>query len=115
MPHDRMLATKQTYTWVHKYIFPGGFLPSTEAILDVTQNHTSLRVVDRLSMGQHYAQTLRLWDEQFAGQSAAITGLGFDSVFQRMWHFYLEYSRAGFLSGYIDVQQILLDREAVPS
>ena len=115
MPHDRMLATKQTYTWVHKYIFPGGFLPSTEAILDVTQNHTSLRVVDRLSMGQHYAQTLRLWDEQFAGHSAAITGLGFDSVFQRMWHFYLEYSRAGFLSGYIDVQQILLDREAVPS
>ncbi|HEY7989229.1 MAG TPA: cyclopropane-fatty-acyl-phospholipid synthase family protein, partial [Lapillicoccus sp.] len=35
MPHDRMLATRNTYTWVHKYIFPGGFLPSTEAIEDV--------------------------------------------------------------------------------
>jgi len=113
MPHDRMLATKGTYTWVHKYIFPGGFLPSTEAILDITERHTSLRVVDRLSMGQHYAQTLRLWDERFAGNSQEITGLGFDPVFQRMWHFYLEYSRAGFLSGYIDVQQILLDREGV--
>ena len=28
MPHDRMLATRYTYTWINKYIFPGGFLPS---------------------------------------------------------------------------------------
>jgi len=115
MPHDRMLATKGTYTWVHKYIFPGGFLPSTQAIHDITERHTSLRVVDRLSMGEHYAETLRLWDERFAGHAEEITQLGFDTVFQRMWHFYLEYSRAGFLSGYIDVQQILLDRRAVTS
>ena len=27
-----------------------------------------------------------------------------------MWHFYLDYSRAGFASGYIDVNQIVLDR-----
>ena len=32
MPHDRMLATRRTHTWIQKYIFPGGFLPSTEAI-----------------------------------------------------------------------------------
>jgi cyclopropane-fatty-acyl-phospholipid synthase len=28
-----------------------------------------------------------------------------------MWHFYLEYSRAGFTSGYLDVNQIVLGRE----
>ena len=22
MDHDRMLATRRTYTWIHKYIFP---------------------------------------------------------------------------------------------
>ncbi len=27
MPHDRMLATRGGYTWINKYIFPGGFLP----------------------------------------------------------------------------------------
>ena len=32
MAHDRMLATRQTYTWIHKYIFPGGLLPSVTAI-----------------------------------------------------------------------------------
>jgi len=112
MPHDRMLATKGTYTWVHKYIFPGGFLPSTEAILDITRRHTSLRVTDRLSMGQHYAQTLRLWDERFSSRREDISRLGFDEVFTRMWHFYLEYSRAGFSSGYLDVQQVVLSRVA---
>ena len=29
-----------------------------------------------------------------------------------MWHFYLEYSRAGFASGYLDVKQLTLEREA---
>jgi cyclopropane-fatty-acyl-phospholipid synthase len=28
-----------------------------------------------------------------------------------MWHFYLEYSRAGFQSGYLDVQQLVFTRE----
>ena len=27
-----------------------------------------------------------------------------------MWHFYLEYSRAGFASGYLDVNQLTLTR-----
>ena len=65
MPHDRMLATQGTYTWINKYIFPGGFLPSVRAIEEVTARQTSLRVTDRLSFGSHYAETLRLWDEAF--------------------------------------------------
>ncbi|QSE80080.1 class I SAM-dependent methyltransferase [Rhodococcus koreensis] len=110
MPHDRMLQTRNTYTWVHKYIFPGGFLPSTEAIESVTAEHTGLRVRERLSMGQHYAETLRLWNERFAAHSTQAEELGFDETFRRMWHFYLCYSEAGFRSGYIDVQQLVLDK-----
>ena len=100
---------------MHKYIFPGGFLPSIEAIEEVTRTHTTLRVTDRLSFGQHYAQTLRLWDERFVANADAVGRLGFDAIFRRMWHFYLEYSRAGFSSGYIDVQQIVLRREGIPA
>ncbi|MDI3195080.1 class I SAM-dependent methyltransferase [Pseudarthrobacter sp. AL07] len=110
MPHGRMLATRNAYTWVHKYIFPGGFLPSVRAIESVTQQHTTLRVRERMGLGDHYAATLRLWEEQFIARSAEVGGLGFDAVFQRMWLFYLCYSRAGFQSGYLDVQQIVLDR-----
>ncbi|MFF2317403.1 class I SAM-dependent methyltransferase [Arthrobacter sp. NPDC058097] len=110
MPHGRMLATRNAYTWVHKYIFPGGFLPSVRAIESVTEQHTTLRVRERRGIGDHYAVTLRLWEERFLQRAAEVQELGFDAVFQRMWLFYLCYSRAGFQSGYLDVQQIVLDR-----
>jgi cyclopropane-fatty-acyl-phospholipid synthase len=111
MRHDRMLATRNTHTWINKYIFPGGFLPSTEAIEQITSQRTTLRMVERLTFGSHYAETLRRWDNAFMVAADRIRDLGFDETFQRMWHFYLEYSRGGFASGYIDVQQLVLARE----
>jgi cyclopropane-fatty-acyl-phospholipid synthase len=105
MPHDRMLATRNTYTWIQKYIFPGGLLPSTEAILGITERHTRLRTVDMFSLRPHYAETLRLWRERFVERRDAVAALGFDDVFQRMWQLYLAYSEAGFKSGYLDVYQ----------
>jgi len=114
MPHERMLATRDTYTWIHKYVFPGGLLPSTDAIETITRDHTSLRTVDRLSFGVHYAETLRLWRERFTANSDRVTALGFDATFRRMWDFYLAYSEAGFRSGYLDVQHIVLAKEARP-
>ena len=32
MPHDRMLVSRNDYTWISKYIFPGGVIPSVPAI-----------------------------------------------------------------------------------
>ncbi|CUR54881.1 Cyclopropane-fatty-acyl-phospholipid synthase [metagenome] len=111
MPHDRMLATRQTYTWINKYIFPGGFLPSVQVLDEITRDETSLRLTGRLSMGQHYAETLKRWDAAFVAASDQVLGLGFDRTFLRMWHFYLDYSRAGFASGYLDVNQLTFTRD----
>jgi cyclopropane-fatty-acyl-phospholipid synthase len=113
MPHDRMLATRSTFTWINKYIFPGGFLPSVTAIDEITRADTTLRICDRLSFGTHYAQTLQRWDYAFLAAGEEVRALGFDETFRRMWHFYLEYSRAGFASGYIDVQQLTFSREGL--
>ncbi len=110
MPHDRMLATRRTYTWINKYIFPGGFLPSVQVLDEVTRADTDLRLTGRLSMGRHYAETLRQWDRRTDAAAEEVLGLGFDETFLRMWHFYLEYSRAGFASGYLDVNQLLFTR-----
>ncbi|MDX6374298.1 MAG: cyclopropane-fatty-acyl-phospholipid synthase [Nocardioidaceae bacterium] len=112
MPHDRMLVTSNTYTWINKYIFPGGFLPSVRVIDEITREHTSLRMAAPLSMGASYAETLRLWDETFLAASDHVLALGFDQTFLRMWHFYLEYSRAGFASSYIDVNQLTFERHS---
>jgi cyclopropane-fatty-acyl-phospholipid synthase len=111
MPHDRMLATRSTYTWINKYIFPGGFLPSVRAMDEITRAHTSLRMSPAFSMGQHYARTLELWDQAFLAHAPEVLRLGFDDTFLRMWHFYLDYSRAGFASGYLDVNQLTFTRD----
>jgi cyclopropane-fatty-acyl-phospholipid synthase len=111
MPHLRMLATRHTYTWTTMFTFPGVFLPAIEAIDQGTRQRTSLLVSNRLQFGRHYAETLRRWDERFLAASEEVLALGFDERFLRMWHFYLEYSRAGFASGYLDVQQLTLTRE----
>jgi cyclopropane-fatty-acyl-phospholipid synthase len=105
MPHNRMLASRDTYTWIQKYIFPGGLLPSVEAIIGATEGHTRLRTVEMTSLRSHYADTLRLWRESFLDRREAVSALGFDGVFQRMWELYLAYSEAGFRSGYLDVYQ----------
>lgn len=105
MPNSRMLASRNTYTWIQKYIFPGGLLPSVEAILGITERQTRLRTVNMTSIGPHYAETLRLWRERFLQQREAVSALGFDEVFHRMWELYLAYSEAGFRSGYLDVYQ----------
>ncbi len=107
MPHDRMLATRDTFTWIQKYIFPGGFLPSTESI---TANalDAGLVVHERLAFGQHYARTLRIWRERFEAHADDVAAAGFDEVFRRMWSLYMAYSEAGFASAYLDVQQVVM-------
>ena len=109
MAHDRMLATRRTYTWIQKYIFPGGLLPSVAAIGD-SLARTRLRITGREDFGAHYAETLRIWRERFGAQASEVAHLGFDEVFTRMWNFYLCYSEAGFRAGYIDVSQLTLAR-----
>ncbi|WP_432171131.1 class I SAM-dependent methyltransferase [Streptomyces sp. 1222.5] len=112
MPHERMLAARDTHTWIQKYIFPGGLIPSTEAIEETARDHTGLLVAARDGFGVHYAETLRLWRERFTDRADDVAALGFDATFRRLWTFYLAYSEAGFRSGYLDVQQYLFTKEA---
>ena len=110
--HRAVEASQDTYTWTRKYIFPGGQLPSSEAITQVVNQHTSLRVADRYMFGRHYAETLRRWRERFEHQAAGVQALGFDNTFRRMWALYLAYSEAGFRAGYLDVGQFTLTKPA---
>jgi cyclopropane-fatty-acyl-phospholipid synthase len=107
MPHRRMMSARRTQTWVLKYIFPGGLIPSLTAI-EVGAAAAGLSVVDQFSFGPHYARTLQIWRDRFGAHAADVRQLEFDEVFARMWTLYLAYSEAGFRSGYLDVCQLLL-------
>ncbi|CAG7650205.1 SAM-dependent methyltransferase [Actinacidiphila bryophytorum] len=109
MAHDRMLATRRSQSWIGKYVFPGGIIPSATAVA-TTAESCGLRVRSDTGFGEHYAETLRLWRNRFAGRarSGDVAALGFDHVFSRMWEFYLAYCEAGFRARYLNVQQFLL-------
>ena len=110
MGHDRLLATQGSWTWMHKYIFPGGVIPSQQAINEVLGAHTSLMLSDRFTFADSYANTLQRWRDRFNDNAELVDRLGFDCTFRRMWDFYLAYSEAGFRSGYLDVAQLILRR-----
>jgi cyclopropane-fatty-acyl-phospholipid synthase len=110
MPHDRMLATRRTYTWIQKYVFPGGLIPSITSMDLALRQHTGLRITRRADFGPHYAETLRIWRTRFGARADEVAALGFDEVFRRMWLFYLCYAEAGFRAGYLDVCHLTLER-----
>ncbi|HTR69978.1 MAG TPA: cyclopropane-fatty-acyl-phospholipid synthase family protein [Mycobacteriales bacterium] len=110
MDHDTLLATRRSWTWVHKYIFPGGIIPSLDAIEQTLRDHTHLRVLERLHFASSYAATLARWRASFDRQADAVERLGFDAIFRRMWDFYLAYAEAGFRSGHLDVAQLVMSR-----
>lgn len=111
MPHDRMLATRRSYSWIHKYIFPGGSIPSLTSIGRNLASHTSLRVVEQRSLRGDYARTLHLWRKRFLDRAEDVLSMGFDDIFIRMWEFYLAYSEAGFRADYLGVSQLGLARK----
>ncbi len=65
MSHDRYLVTRRSYGWIQKHIFPGGLIPSLQAVSEVTERETELRLTRVHTFGQDYAETLRRWRETF--------------------------------------------------
>ena len=96
--------------FIQKYIFPGGMLPSEEALKPIVADAgLDWQGVDRF--GQDYAETLRLWDERFMAAWDDIRRLsGFDERFRRLWRFYLAYCEAGFRTARTNVIQLGLSR-----
>ena len=78
MDHDRLLATRHSYSWIQKYIFPGGIIPSLHAIDDTLAANTTLRVTRQRELGPHYARTLRLWRN--ASKTSGHTSARWDST-----------------------------------
>jgi cyclopropane-fatty-acyl-phospholipid synthase len=111
MPHSRYLATRRQFGWIHKYIFPGGLIPSLEAI-EVATAPSALRVRGGEEIGPHYARTLAEWRARFMAHADGVAALGFTHEFRRMWEFYLAYCEAGFQSGALGDSQLVLSRSS---
>jgi cyclopropane-fatty-acyl-phospholipid synthase len=95
--------------FIQRYIFPGGMLPTPTHLLEHAQG-AGLQCLQDDGFGRDYAETLRRWQDNFNRNWGIIQALGFDERFRRMWRYYLSYCEAGFLSGHIDLRQVLFAR-----
>ena len=93
--------------FIQQYIFPGGCLPCPREFR-AQATAAGFEVVDEFSFGQDYAQTLRLWRDDFMAQESHVLQLGFDKRFIRIWEFYLCYCEAAFMEANTDVVQYTL-------
>jgi cyclopropane-fatty-acyl-phospholipid synthase len=110
IPEQRYDSYKRRPDFIQRYIFPGGHLPSLEAMSGTMGKASELYVDDVENIGMHYAETLRRWRERFLDRADEVRELGFDEPFVRMWEFYLAYCEAAFLARYINDLQLVLTR-----
>lgn len=94
--------------FIQTYVFPGGMLIRESEFRRLAAER-GLIWEDSASFGRDYAETLRLWRENF--DCAVAEGRlppGFDRRFVGLWRFYLMYCEGGFRGGGIDVAQVTL-------
>ena len=94
--------------FIQTYVFPGGMLIRESEFRRLAAAR-GLAWEDQASFGADYAETLRLWRENFDRVVAeGRLPPGFDERFVGLWRFYLMYCEGGFRGGGIDVAQVTL-------
>ncbi|THH37080.1 class I SAM-dependent methyltransferase [Aliishimia ponticola] len=100
--------------WIHKYIFPGGYVPSLSEIAPALEG-SGLWQSDIEMLRLHYAMTLRAWRDRFDAAQADIRAM-YDETFVRMFRYYLTACIIGFEDQHQLVYQLQLAKTlaAVP-
>jgi cyclopropane-fatty-acyl-phospholipid synthase len=101
---------KASKSFINTYIFPGGCLPSLQAISRALARTTDLRQVHLEDITPHYAKTLARWRERFLARAGSLHELGYDERFRRLWELYLCYCEGGFRERRIQDVQLLLTK-----
>jgi cyclopropane-fatty-acyl-phospholipid synthase len=99
-------AYRREVDFIQRYVFPGGMLPSPQ-ILKSLGDKFGVPVIRERIFGEDYAKTLATWRDNFRAAWPNLMPMGFDERFRRLWEYYLAYCEAGFLSGNIDVRQVV--------
>jgi cyclopropane-fatty-acyl-phospholipid synthase len=99
------------HDWIEKYIFPGGLVPSVEALHQAATSD-GLRILEVTDISENYPPTLRQWRSRLALNSEGARDLGFDERFLRMWDFYFCATEAAFLTKSARALQLVLEKTA---
>lgn len=104
---DRLFqGYRREVDFIQRYIFPGGMLPPP-SILKSLGEKVGMPLIRERVFGEDYARTLTAWRSMFRAAWPTLLAQGFDERFRRLWEYYFAYCEAGFLSGNIDVRQVV--------
>ena len=100
--------------WLHKYIFPGGYVPSLSELVPALET-SGLWQTDIEIWRLHYAMTIHEWRKRFLANLETVRNW-YDEKFIRMWCYYLTACIMAFEEQEQAVYQLQLahQRDAVP-
>jgi cyclopropane-fatty-acyl-phospholipid synthase len=93
--------------FIKKFIFPGSFIPSIEAIMKSSARTTDLRLYHLEDFTSSYSKTLEHWRKRFFANKNEVMRLGFKEDFIRLWDFYFCYCSGGFKERAIGVSHLV--------
>ena len=101
---------RRSVDFIQKYVFPGGLLPSIEAICRSLTRSSDFRLFHLEDITPHYAQTLAHWRQRFRANLGKIQQLDLPGDLLRIWEFYFCYCEGAFRERAIGDVQMLLTR-----
>jgi cyclopropane-fatty-acyl-phospholipid synthase len=95
--------------WIRRRIFPGGYPPSLREVSELMLEPQAFSVLDVENLRLHYAKTLEHWLARFNDAAGQVRHLA-DDTFVRAWQLYLAGSQAAFLTGSMQLFQVVFAR-----
>jgi cyclopropane-fatty-acyl-phospholipid synthase len=95
--------------WIRRRIFPGAYPPTLAETVDGVFAPWAFSVTDVENLRPHYAATLEHWRRRFDAAAGEVAAM-FDEVFVRAWRLYLAGSQAAFITGAMQLFQVVFAR-----
>lgn len=94
--------------WIERRIFPGAYPPSISEMMVILEPY-GFSILDIENLRLHYAKTLAHWLARYDHASPAAC-MQYGKVFDRAWRLYLSGAQAAFLTGEMQLFQIIFMR-----
>ena len=95
-------------SWIDKYIFPGGYVPSLRETVNLLPEY-DFHLLHAESLRLHYAQTLDIWHSNYMQHWDEVEKK-YGRRFARMWDLYLKACASNFRVSDLNIYQLLFSK-----